>query len=314
MLERSSAAFRPDSAAAVRRATMALIGGALLIALAPIFVRVSEAGPTATAFWRLALASPVLMLWQISRNARSGQGCMPSARDARALALAGLFFAGDLAAWHTSIDLTSVANATLLANAAPVFVVAVTWLWFGERPQARFLAGLLFALAGGTILARSSAGTSRLAGDALGLLTAMVYAGYMLTVKGLRSRGTSTVTVMAGSSLVGALALLPLAVASGDTLLPTTAAGWWILIGLAVLSQVFGQGLIAWAMGRLTASYSALGLLSQTAAAAALAWVLFGEAFTLLQSLGFMFIVAGLVFAHSADDSAAPLAQPRARV
>jgi len=32
----------------------ALLLGATCIALSPIFVRVSEAGPTATAFWRVA--------------------------------------------------------------------------------------------------------------------------------------------------------------------------------------------------------------------------------------------------------------------
>ena len=43
-------------------AVAALILGATCIALSPIFVRVSEAGPTATAFWRVALAVPVLWI------------------------------------------------------------------------------------------------------------------------------------------------------------------------------------------------------------------------------------------------------------
>jgi hypothetical protein len=44
-------------------ALAALIAGAVGIACAPIFVRLSELGPTATAFWRLALALPVVWLW-----------------------------------------------------------------------------------------------------------------------------------------------------------------------------------------------------------------------------------------------------------
>ena len=39
----------------------ALVTGATCIALSPIFVRVSEAGPTATAFWRVALAGLALV-------------------------------------------------------------------------------------------------------------------------------------------------------------------------------------------------------------------------------------------------------------
>src|SRR5689334_25352964 len=98
----------------MRRALALLIAGATFIARSPIFVRLSEAGPTATAFWRTALALPAL--WPLFLAER------PAARPAAAprllLAAAGLAFAGDLAFWHASIGLTSVANSTLLANLA----------------------------------------------------------------------------------------------------------------------------------------------------------------------------------------------------
>jgi drug/metabolite transporter (DMT)-like permease len=297
-----------------RWALIALLTGALLIALAPIFVRLSETGPTATGFWRLALAAPVLIAWDVvcRKRTRSSRTHRASRPYVGLLIVAGLCFAGDLAAWHTSIELTSVANATLLANAAPIFVAAAAWAWLGERPTLLFSAGLVMAIVGGFLLARASAGTaqSRLAGDALGLLTAVFYAGYLLAVKMLRARHSAS-TVMAGSSVVGALALLPLALTLGDTMLPASPAGWAVLIALALLSQVLGQGLIAWALGHLTASFSALGLLTQTIAAAALAWALFGESFTVLQSIGIILVAAGLVIARSGDEAAPPLAHQR---
>jgi drug/metabolite transporter (DMT)-like permease len=296
-----------------RWALVALLAGALLIALAPIFVRLSETGPTATGFWRLALAAPVLIGWDLLCRKRTAPAQRQASRRPYLglLVAAGLCFAGDLAAWHTSIELTSVANATLLANAAPIFVAAAAWAWLGERPTLPFLAGLIMAIAGGFLLARASAGVthSRLAGDALGLLTAVFYAGYLLVVKMLRTQ-QATSTVMAGSSLVGALALLPLALALGDTMLPATAKGWVLLIALALLSQVCGQGLIAWALGHLSASFSALGLLTQTAAAAVLAWILFGESFTVLQSIGIILVAVGLVVARTGDE-VPPLAHQR---
>jgi drug/metabolite transporter (DMT)-like permease len=297
-----------------RWALVALLTGALLIALAPILVRLSETGPTATGFWRLALAAPVLIAWDLICRKRAGpaRGKLSNRPHLGLLVAAGLCFAGDLAAWHTSIELTSVANATLLANAAPIVVAAAAWAWLGERPTLPFLAGLVMAIVGGFLLARASAGMtqSHLAGDALGLLTAVFYAGYLLAVKMLRT-GQTTSTVMAGSSFVGALALLPLALSLGDTMLPATSGGWAVLIALALLSQVCGQGLIAWALGHLTASFSALGLLTQTAAAAALAWVLFGESFTVLQSIGIILVAAGLVVARTGDEAAPPLAHQR---
>ncbi|MGE5537100.1 MAG: DMT family transporter [Gemmatimonas sp.] len=298
-----------------RTAVSALLGGALLIALAPIFVRLSEVGLTATAFWRLALAAPILLAWDAVRRAQRGEGPCPTAADMRLLVLAGFCFAGDLASWHVSIALTSVANATLLANASPIFVAIAAWLWLRERPSGRFIGGLALASVGGVLLGIESAaaGHAHVVGDAFGLLTAVFYAGYMIAVKVLRGR-CSTSTVMAGSSLVGAAMLLPLALLLGEAVLPTTLGGWATLIALAVLSQVFGQGLIAWSLGTLTASFGSLGLLTQTAGAAALAWVLFGEAFTILQSFGIALVVAGIIVARDRDGESHPLARRDGRV
>ena len=47
-----------------RLAFVALLTGAVGIAFAPIFVRLSEVGPGATAFYRLLLALPVLWLFE----------------------------------------------------------------------------------------------------------------------------------------------------------------------------------------------------------------------------------------------------------
>ena len=107
-----------------RLALVALVAGAVGIACTPIFVRLSEVGPTATAFWRLALALPFLWLWTEVGNRRETAPArrLSAHRTLLALTLAGVFFAGDLALWHWSIGFTSVANSTLLVNLAPVFV------------------------------------------------------------------------------------------------------------------------------------------------------------------------------------------------
>lgn len=191
----------------------ALLLGATCIALSPIFVRLSEAGPTATAFWRVALAVPLLwVLLAFSNGSKSTSGKWPL------LAAAGIAFAGDLAFWHTSIQLTSVANSTLLANLASLFVTLAAWIFLRQRPSRMFLAGLGAALFGVTLLVHTSLEFSPtgLAGDALGVVTAMFYAGYILAVKGLRDRGQTTLHLMAATSTITAILLLPVAIATGE--------------------------------------------------------------------------------------------------
>ena len=117
-----------------RLAFIALLAGAIGIAFAPIFVRLSEVGPSATAFYRLFLALPILWLWMTMEGRKTAAPTPPvNARDYWQLLIAGLFFAADLAIWHWSIKFTSVANATLFANFAPIFVTLGARVLFGER-------------------------------------------------------------------------------------------------------------------------------------------------------------------------------------
>jgi drug/metabolite transporter (DMT)-like permease len=275
----------------------ALLVGAACIALSPIFVRLSEAGPTATAFWRVALAVPVLwILFFLKTKARSQRysGKWPL------LLAAGFAFAGDLGFWHASVKLTSVANSTLLANLASIFVTLAAWIFLRQKPTRLFLAGLGAALLGVLLLVNTSLALSPtgLVGDALGVVTAMFYAGYILAVKALRDRGETTLHLMAVTSTITALFLLPAALASGETLLPATASGWWILIGLALVSHAAGQGLIAYALAHLPAAFSSVSLLFQPVMAALFAWVLLSEALVALQLAGGLIVLAGIYLAR----------------
>ncbi len=256
-----------------RWALVALLAGAAGIAFAPIFVRLSELPPTATAFHRLFLALPPLWLWKLveDRGSAARRPAEPPAAAGNAMLLvaAGLFFAGDLALWHWSIRFTTVANATLLANLAPIFVTLAGYLLFSERFSRQFLLGMALAIAGAGILMGESLGfgAEHLLGDVLGLTTAVFYAGYIMSVAHLRSR-LSTATIMAWSGVVSCAALLTVTLLLGETLLPVTPEGWAVLFGLALLSHAGGQSLIAFALARLPAALSSVSLLLQPAIAA----------------------------------------------
>lgn len=280
----------------------ALFAGATAIAFAPIFVRLSEVGPIATAFHRMLVASAVLVPWMLmKRSPAADAGGRPA--TPLLLALPGLFFAADLSAWHWSISYTTVANATLLANLAPIFVTLGAWLLFGERPRPAFVAAMLTALGGAVVLMGGSFGLSErhLAGDALGLLTAVFYGSYILSIARLRARH-STVTIMAWSSASASLALFPVTVAFGESLAIPTWSALGVLVGLGLVSHVAGQGLIAWALAHLSAPFGAVSLLWQPVAAALLAWLLLEEAPGALQMAGGIVVLAGIAMARRFSD------------
>jgi len=272
---------------------LALVLGAACIGFAPIFVRLSEIGPVATAFHRVALSVPVfaLMCRALPEGRRTWAGC----------GLAGLCFAGDLSVWHVGILLTTIANASLFTNLAPVFVTLGLWLVWGERPSGRFTFALAVALAGAVLLMGGSLrfSTDRLAGDALSVLSGAFYGGYILAVG--RSRpAVPTSVLMLWSGVVAAMVLLPVALALGETVIPVTIRGWAVVLGLAMVSQVAGQGLIAWGLAHLPATFGAVVLLVQPLVATVVAWALFGEAIGFVELLGACVILLGIHLAHRA--------------
>lgn len=284
----------------IRFASIALIAGAVAIGSSPIFVRLSEVGPETTAFWRLALALPVLWLWAGVGDHRTRVAQRPSGyMDFLALVLAGLFFTGDIALWHWSVVLTSVANSTLLVNLAPIFVALGSWLLFGERFTVTFVAGMMVALAGSILLVGwdLALDAQNLQGDLLALLAAIFYAGYILTVSRLRSR-FSTATIMGSSGTVSCVALLPISLLSEDDLFAATVYGWVVLLGVALISHAGGQSLVTYALSYLPAAFSSVALLLQPVAAAALAWAILDEALGTWQALGGAVVLSGIVLTH----------------
>ena len=302
----TGAAQSPAQDASTRRreglALVALLLGAVCIAMSPIFVRVSETGPTATAFWRVALAIPAL--WALyaawGRAATGPASSAPPPLPWKLFIYAAIAFAGDLAVWHLSVKFTSVANSTLLANLAAIFVTLAAWLFFHQKPSRLFLVGLVTALVGvGMLVSTSMAFSSTaLLGDALGVVTAMFYAWYLLTVKDLRDRGIGTIRLMAITTAITALLLLPIALATGEQMLPATGMGWLKLVGIALISHACGQGLIAYALAHLPASFSSVSLLLQPVMAGVFAWVLLGEPLVALHIAGGLVVLVGIYLAR----------------
>jgi len=290
-----------------RRALPLLLLGAVLIAFSPIFAKLSLLEPTVTAFYRAALAWPLLMTVALVQT-RPGRDIAlgprksrpESWRDHLMLAIPGIAFAGDLASWHWALHYTSVANSTVLANLAPVFVTVGAWALFGHRPTLLFLTGLVAAVGGVTLLVADSltVGTpGQITGDLLSVVTAVFYGAYILGIGWCRGR-FPTAVVMAWSSLHTAWILLVLGLLHGESLAIPTWSALAILLGLAWLSHAGGQGAIAFALAHLPPAFGSVSLLLQPAVAALLGWVILAEPLTPLQGAGGVIILAGIILAR----------------
>ncbi|HUR45992.1 MAG TPA: DMT family transporter [Candidatus Saccharimonadales bacterium] len=286
-----------------RIAVLALFLGVTGIGFAPLLVRMSEVGPSATAFYRLLFALPFIWFWMHREQVRAPEKRSPAtARDFLHLALAGLLFVADLSIWHWSLLYTSVANSTLLTNLAPVFVTVGGIFIFGEKPTRLFVAGMVIGLIGAVLLVSESLNLRRehLLGDVLALVAALFYSGYLLSVKNLR-KSFSGPTLLAWSGLVSCPGFLLVAICSREKLVPVHTSGWMVVIALAMFSHVGGQTLIAYAFGHLPASLTSLGLLWQPVVAGVLAWIFLHEALSWIQIAGGLVVLVGLAIANRAE-------------
>jgi len=265
--------------------------GSAILSAGPLLVRLADVGATQSAFWRLALAvGPLFLLAHVTAR---GTPSRQQPGDWRWLAAGGLFFAADLVCWHLGILRTTLANSALFANATsfiyPIWGFAVARTW----PTRRAAGALALAAAGIALLMGLSAEVSsrHLAGDLLCLLAAVFYTGYLVVMDRVRAR-VAALSALAQASLYSALAILPVALLAPGSFWP---GDWTPLLALALGSQVAGQGLIIFALPKLSPLASGLGLLIQPVLSATLGVIWFGEALSAPELLGMSAILAALV-------------------
>ncbi len=303
----SALTFRPSSRAF---ALIVLLIAASVLGLAPILVRLTETGPAAAGFWRFLFALPLLTI--LAAREPGGVGA-PS----KWALLAGLFFALDLSFWHYGIVMTSVANATVLCNLTPVVVTLFGWFVLKERPHRLFILALALAMGGAFAMAAGAdggQGTNPMLGDLFSLSVAIWYSGYFLAVQAAR-RTAGAMRVTFWATLLGAPLLLIVALALGETVIPVGPAGWTACVAMGVM-HVFGQGGVAWALGKLPASVTAVTILIQPVVAGLLGWWIFGETLTPVQALGGALVLGAIVLAQrsqnktGAGETPAPASKP----
>jgi len=265
-----------------------LLAGAIAIGFAPIGLRVSEFGPQATAFWRFLLALPFIAAVIYAQGGKLGRPSMFAL-------IAGTFFGLDIAFWHASLVLTSVANATFIVNLGNAAVGLVAWIALKERPAKIWPVAIGVALLGALLLSRGAKGESAgaLQGDLLALIAAVMVGLYLFVAK-LARRTEPAMNVLFWSTAATLVVSTGAALVKQERLDPPD---WtWLIVPffLATIAHVLGQGLIMAGVGRTPAAVAGVLLLTQPVAAALIAWPLFGEALTPVQLAGAALILAGV--------------------
>ena len=288
----------------VQRAYLALAVGILCIGLSAIWVKLAAVPGPVSGFYRVLTAALVLAPWWLSTRSDSPAHHLPAGRTLGLAVLGGVFFGLDLALWNTALLITSAAQATLLANNAPLWVGLGAMLFFRERLPGLYWLGLALGLAGMALVARpaGASGLSLDTGSLLAIASSVMYAGYLLTTQRVR-RSTNTLTFMTVSVVSSTLLLLALNVLLGQPLTGYPLQSWLALLGLGLVSQLGGWLAINYALGVLPATRVSVTLLGQVVVTTLLAVPLFGEIPTAMQFVGALMIMGGIYTVLRARES-----------
>jgi len=276
-----------------------LIIGAIAIAFSPIFVRFSDVDPIMTAFYRIFISLPFFLFFSSFNIIEKVK--FPKFNNSYVIFLvSGIFFALDLICWHWSIKLTTVSKATFLSNLAPIVVIIFSLIFLKERFSKFFYLAALLSMVGMLMLLGESFkfNKSQFIGDLLGVLTAVWYGSYIVTISQLRKKYNST-SIMFLSGIVTATILLIVSVLFEQSLIPQSLFTITIIFLLGFICQFMGQSFITYSLAYLSASLSSLCLLIQPIAATVLAYFFFQEKLTIIQFFGSALILIGIYIART---------------
>lgn len=265
------------------------------LALGGIFVKLSQFPPITTGMYRVLFSLPVFfLLMKVNKYEY-----MMNNKEKVIAICAGIFLALDLILWNISFSYTTVANSNLLANLVPFTVVPISYFIYKEKFSREFVIGGNIILIGVLILMGGKVNPTldNFKGDGLAILTSVFYGLFIATVYRLRSK-VSTIQLMSYASIGCLIVLLPTSLILDGVYIPYTFKDFYPIIGLALLSQILGQGGLSYCLGKIKASYASLLVLTQPVISALYAYFIFNESLSYKEILGMFVILAGLYIAN----------------
>lgn len=320
--------------------SLVLAVGILSLSSTAIFIKIAirELSPEAVVFDRLLFSTIIFTSWYwgkslwSSSRARSDntpdeneqiqplQAELASTQDADLIygvsrtkwLIAGLLLAmaiAQLAArlvWTWSLEYTTAANGTMLANMPPLFTALGGWLFLGQRFDRRFLTGIAVAMVGAVVLAMGDwlypeaelFGTMAIIGDIAALMSSAFYAAGYLVIEKLRQY-LSTAEILVWRCVLGLIMIAPFVLVIDKTLFPTSVLGWLAILGLSFVSEVIGHGSVVYVLKYFSSAFITTAFLLEPLPVATYAWLVLGEFLSASSGVGFILITIGIYLAKT---------------
>lgn len=266
---------------------------------AAIFIRLlNDFDVFSIAFWRLIIAAVALVLiLLVLRKSFSLKLVRQNLKD---LAVLSVFLGLHFILFVSAVKDTTILNATVLVNTAPIFSMFVSAFLFNAKPSRLAILGLTVSFVGVCIIAIADAqpfGLSlHLKGDLEATLAAVAEAFYLNLGRKTRSQ-MPVLTTMLPIYLLSALVIGVLSIPAGVPIaVPTNAGMTLFLIGIGVLPTAISHTLYFSSLSNLKSFETATMALLEPIGATVLGAFIFLEVPAPLFVFGGFLILLGITF------------------
>jgi drug/metabolite transporter (DMT)-like permease len=258
----------------------------------PLIIRGISASTSTITVMRLALSVPVMAFWAWRTGGRLNLKVM------RDTALPGVFFFSSMALAFEAIRHTSIANQTLIGALSPAVLLFIAPRLLGERVTFAqvMLAILGFVGIGIVVFGGGEAQSGSLFGDALSVISMLLWTTYVVMVKRVRVRNENAWAYLAGNFAWSAIYGIPWAIFGSFSLADLGGVDWTLLLTMVVAQGTLAHGLHAWSLRHLDATVSSLINLGAPVFSVIGAWIIYDQSITVVQMLGAGIVILSLAF------------------
>lgn len=262
----------------------------LLWGITPVFVKAADATSSAVLAFRMAFSVPIAFIFFFKEGSKINK------KDVIRAMLPGFVFFMSTSSGYAAFQRTSIANAMIISQLAPIIIMFSAPFLFKESLEWRRVVLAFVALGGAAtvVFGGSTIESGSLIGDGLAVINCITWAGYFLIVKRRRDEGVMLWAFLAPVMFWAALFSFLFGVLMRQSLSVSGLFNWTMIMSLAVFS-VSAHGLLTWAQQRLEAVVASLFMLAMPVVSAASAWIVFNEVLAITQIVGGFIVISSLV-------------------
>jgi len=275
-----------------------MLAAAVIISTSSVWVKLSEVDPSVSGFYRMFIGGSLLLLICGIKKYDLWRGWVYFSW----LFLAALFFAADLYFWHRSIFYVGPGLATVLGNFQVFMMALAGYLFYKEAISWWFIVGLFMTIAGLFLLVGvnwSDLTEQYKIGVLYGLLTAIAYTGFMLSLRHVQAskKSLSAYANLGIMSLLCSIILWIQLSLDGHTIDIPTLQSLISLLILGIFCQVIGWLLITQVMPNLPTSIVGVLLLLQPALSMLWDFLFFDRPMGMIDLIGLAMVLLGVYLA-----------------